>query len=94
MNLAIERQVIATWYTPQEKLPPEDNHVLVTVSGSDKNTIYDHALQIGSWMDDGLGWLVEGFSDEAEVIVHAWCDIDPYGFKEDAYGYCKGKAGV
>jgi len=82
MKGIIERQVIATWYTPEEKLPPEDWHVLVTVSGRDGNFIYDHALQIAAWMDDGLGWMVEGFSDDAQFTVHAWCDIDPYDFKE------------
>lgn len=77
-----ERQVIATWYTPEEKLPPEGMCVLVTVSGRDGNCSYNHTLQIASWMNDGLGWMVEGFSDDAQLTVHAWCDIDPYDFKE------------
>lgn len=77
-----ERQVIATWYTPEEKFPPEGMLNLVTVSGRDGNNIYDHTLQIGSWMNDDIGWMVEGFSDDAQFTVHAWCDIDPYDFKE------------
>ena len=28
-----ERQVIVTWYTPEEKMPPEDLFVVVTFSG-------------------------------------------------------------
>lgn len=81
MKRITERQVIATWYTPEEKLPPEGMFVLVTVSGKDGGAIYDHTLQIADYFDNG-GWLVEGFSDDAQFEIHAWCDIDPYDFKE------------
>jgi hypothetical protein len=75
-----ERQVIATWFTPEEKLPPEDWSCVVTYSGTDGNINYDHVLGIGNyWINDG--WCIENLSDEAEFIVHAWSDIDPYGGK-------------
>lgn len=79
----IERQVIVTWYTPEEKMPPEGECVVVTVSGLDENIIYDHALQIGMWADDGCGWLIEGFTENAKFGVLAWCDIMPYGYRKD-----------
>lgn len=41
MSGMIERQVIVTWYTLDEKRPPEDQ----------------------------------------DVVIHAWCDIEPYGWK-------------
>lgn len=76
----IERQVIATWYTPEEKMPPEFYTVLATISGKAENATYDHALALLEWADDGQGWLpVEAEFDE--LIVHAWCDIEPYGGK-------------
>lgn len=79
----IERQVIVTWYTPEEKLPPEDYCMVVTVSGRDGNINYDHALQVGNYADDGCGWIIEGFSNEAQFTVHAWCDLNPYGMKQE-----------
>lgn len=75
-----ERQVIVTWFTPEEKLPPEDWFCVVTYSGKDGNKGYDHALGIGAYWEDG-GWYIEGLSDEAEFTVHAWADLDPYGVK-------------
>ena len=81
----IERQVIVTWYTPEEKMPPEDLIVVLSVSGKLGAVEYDHALAIGSWMDDGLGWMIEDpcLSSTADGLeVHAWADLDPYGWKD------------
>lgn len=36
----VERQVIVTWYTPEEKLPEEDVFVVVTLSGTGPYTHY------------------------------------------------------
>lgn len=73
----IERQVITTWTTPEQELPPEDYLVVVTFSGRDRNCHYDHTLGIGSYWD-GDGWIITGLSDKAEFTVHAWADLDPY----------------
>ena len=80
----IERQVIVTWYTPEEKLPPEDWYCVVSFSADDGNCHYDHALGIGVYWDDGHGWYVEGLSDKAEFTVHAWADLDPFGGNHDS----------
>ena len=56
MKGIIERQVIVTWYTPEEKLPPEYQTVVVSISGHIGKTIFDHALEIAEWADDGCGW--------------------------------------
>ena len=45
----IERQVIVTWYTPEEKLPPDDDLVIVTVSGKIANMEFDHAFAIADY---------------------------------------------
>ena len=78
----IERQVIVTWYTPDEKKPPKGDIVLVTVSGRRGRYIsYDHAFALASWYDDGDGFLLEdGHIDD--FVIHAWADIEPYGVKE------------
>ena len=74
----IERQLIVTWYKPDEKTPLTDTRVVVTVSGKARNIILDHALETATWFGDGLGWDLEGYPD-AEFTVHAWADLDPYG---------------
>ena len=80
------KQITATWYTPEEKLPPEFNSVVVSISGRIGNTGYDHAIEIAEWADDSIGWLIRGMLDneDYDITVHAWCDIDPCGWhKED-----------
>ena len=78
--MLIERQVIATWYKPEEKLPPEEwDTVLLTVSGEGENVKYDHAFALGGY-DPDIGWYLDGFEEKAlkDFTVHAWCDLEPY----------------
>jgi len=76
--MLVERQTIVTWFTPDEKLPPEDVFVVVTFSGRCGNISYDHALGIATWFDDGEGWLLDGAPEGIEFEVHAWADLEPY----------------
>ena len=39
----IERQVIVTWHTPEEKLPPVGEIVVASISGRRGDISYDHA---------------------------------------------------
>lgn len=77
----IERQVITTWYRPEEKKPEPCMFVVCTVSGRFASVTYDHALVIADWCDDEEGWW---FQDDflerhaADVTVHAWADLEPY----------------
>lgn len=80
--MTIERQVIVTWYTPEEKMPEEGVFVVATVSGKGPHITYDHTLMVAEWYDDGEGWEFESLdcdTDPASVVVHAWCDLEPYG---------------
>lgn len=81
MSGMIERQVIATWYTLDEKRPPEDQDVLVTVSGRYDSATFDHVLKIATYWPDEDAWDIEEFSKAKDVVIHAWCDIEPYGRK-------------
>jgi len=81
----IERQVIVSWFTPEEKMPADDVRVVVSISGRKGKTVYDHAIAIGSYAQDGLGWEIEGFftGDEGvDITVNAWCDLQPYGHEQ------------
>lgn len=77
----IEKQVIVEWYRPEEKLPSDYYNVIVTVSGRDGNIGYDHAFMIASYAPDGCGWVFEGASEDADITVVAWCDLDPFGWR-------------
>ena len=86
--MIIERQVIVTWYTPEERLPEEGIINVATVSAKIGNTTYDHAFVMAEWYDDEEGWY---FHDEllnqtrtSNVTVHAWCDLEPYGIGRNA----------
>lgn len=80
MGRLIERQVIVTWHTPDEKLPPEYNSVVATISGKAGNSIFDHAMCMMEFARDGCGWLASELDLEFdELTVHAWCDLEPYG---------------
>lgn len=78
--MLVERQVITTWHTPEEKLPPEGNFVVVTISGNTRNVTFDHALMVAEWYD-GEGWCIDRYDFSlkgANLTVHAWCDLEPY----------------
>lgn len=74
----IERQVIVTWHTPEEKLPEKGETVVATVSGRTRGAEYVSAFALLTW--DGIEWnLIDIHLDE--FTVHAWCDLEPYGMQ-------------
>ena len=75
----IERHVIVTWYTPEEKLPDLDVSVIATVSGKADNITFDHALTILFWCGEGEGWYSAEY-DFKELEVHYWCDLAPCNY--------------
>lgn len=79
MGRLIERQVIVNWYTPEEKLPPEYNSVVATISGKAGNAIYENAMVMMDYAADGCGWVSSEGIEFDELTVHAWCDLEPYG---------------
>jgi hypothetical protein len=80
----IERQVIVTWYAPVEKRPPEDVEVMATISGRgrrigiDKSDINFKQTIIPMYYDKDEGWYSTIYDFDL-LIVHAWCDLEPYG---------------
>ncbi len=90
---AKERQVIVTWYDPAEKLPPDDEYVVIIVSGRrNDNQFYEHAIGIGAYYS-GKGWLIDGVDEEesSRLTVEAWCDLDAIvrsGVKTETVEFC------
>lgn len=73
----IERQVIVTWYTPEEKTPGEDDGVIATVSGDVNGAIiFERAIIVVRW-NKTEGWYSEDYSF-THLTVHAWCDLEAY----------------
>lgn len=72
----IERQVIVTWHTPDEKVPDPDVMVVATISGKTNSIEFDHTLAVLMWSKE-IGWYSLDW-DYEYLIVHAWCDLDPY----------------
>ena len=77
---AAERQVIVTWYKPEEKLPQEDCDRIITFSGKLQNTEYNHAFGIASYFP-GEGWVIDGMDENVSdrMTIEAWADLNPYG---------------
>ena len=73
MSGLIERQVIATWYTPKEKLPPEAwDSCLLTISGEVGRTKFDHVFAIGGYDPD-----------DSKVIGFGHFMKDKFVYKDD-----------
>lgn len=81
MKHAKERQVIVIWHDMEEEPdshPPIGQITIATVSGKGRNILFDHALTEVEWYDDGLGFGLTN-AELDEFVVHAWCDLEPYG---------------
>lgn len=86
MGLVKERQVIVTWLTPEEALPPEYMVVVATISGrgvcNGQGIEYDHAMMMMEYAEDGCGWMSSDGVEFDELTVHAWADLEAYGTKD------------
>lgn len=71
-----QRQVIVTWYTPEEKTPEMDMIVVATITGKAKGILFNHSFALLIWTE--RGWLSLDW-DLEELTVHAWCDLEIYG---------------
>ena len=71
-----ERQVIVTWYSPEEKTPEEDVIVVATITGKAKGIRFNHSFALLIWTEEG--WLSLDWDFE-ELTVHAWADLEIYG---------------
>lgn len=83
---AVKRQVIVTWYKPEEKLPEEDRLVIVTFSGSFASGFYAHTFGIArcaysEFPDLPPAWEIEGIPhcESMNAKIEAWADLEPYG---------------
>ena len=73
---AVERQVIVSWFTPEERTPDPDIIVQATISGSAKSIRFKRTI-VPLLYSENEGWYSLDYDFE-ELTVHAWCDLEPY----------------
>ena len=76
MNKLPVLQDIITWHRPAEKHPQPDLIVVATISGKAEGIKFDHTLATLMWSED-CGWYSLDW-DYEYLIVHAWCDLEPF----------------
>ena len=77
MKKPIENQVIVQWYRPSQE-PKEGEIVVATVSYNVGSCHCDHVLEKVWWWKD-FGYELADGDDVDNLVVHAWCDLEPYG---------------
>ena len=66
------------WIPVDERLPENDDFVLVTVTGIYNSLTFSDAIQLASYCK-GDGWFVEGYPDWENPNISAWRPLpEPY----------------
>ena len=74
-----ERQVIATWYTPDEKLPADGMCVLATVNAHADSLTWVRSFMLVEYDHDQKKWYPWDAPEICESLeIIAWCDIETY----------------
>lgn len=66
------------WILVEERLPEEDDFVLVTVNGIYNHITFSDAIELGELCSDGT-WFIDGYPDWNNPNVVAWMPLpEPY----------------
>lgn len=69
---------VGEWIPVSERLPEDENEVLITVNGKLNNIIFDNAIEKGFYNEDD-GWILDGYLDWTTPQVTAWRPLpEPY----------------
>ena len=78
MNSATDTNVDCKWIPVSERLPEEDQCILVTVNGRYKNVTFDNAIQLACYYEEE-GWVIEEWPEWENPNVIAWMELpEPY----------------
>ena len=74
----ILKAIGAKWIPVKERLPEEDDFVLVTVNGIYNHITFSDAIELGELCSDGT-WFIAGYPDWNNPNVVAWMPLpEPY----------------
>ena len=74
----IRKHMAGGWIPVEERLPENDDFVLVTVTGIYNALTFSDAIQLASYCK-GDGWFVEGYPDWENPNISAWRPLpEPY----------------
>ena len=73
----VENQVIVQWHRSSQE-PKEGEIVVATVSYNVGSCHCDHVLEEVWWWKE-IGYELADGDDVDNLVVHAWCDLEPYG---------------
>ena len=69
---------VGEWIPVSERLPEEDQCILVTVNGRYKNVTFDNAVQLACYYEEE-GWAIEEWPEWENPNVIAWVELpEPY----------------
>lgn len=79
----ILKAIGAKWIPVKERLPKEDDFVLVTVNGIYNHITFSDAIELGELCSDGT-WFIDGYPDWNNPNVVAWMPLpEPYQEEEN-----------
>ena len=77
----ILKAIGAKWIPVKERLPKEDDFVLVTVNGIYNHITFSDAIELGELCSDGT-WFIDGYPDWNNPNVVAWMPL-PRPYQEE-----------
>ncbi len=69
------------WIPVEERLPKEDDLVLVAVNGIYNHITFSDAIELGEFCSDGT-WFIDGYPDWDNPNIAAWMPL-PEPYQED-----------
>ena len=64
------------WISTEDRLPPNEDMVLVIVNGKYKNIVFENAMEMATYVEEG-GWIIKWLPEWEDAQVSHWTPL-PY----------------